>query len=181
MTHVLLTPIGIAGKQGFAQVSIRHLSRNCFPDISEVKMAFKMPPQAPPNSKHKPASSLASNRALIDHSRKIYDEIVAEVRPEDATFNNVLLPLAEDENHTFALKKLFKIFSCTSASEELRDASNTSDAHVNVFESQTLMREDLFQRIDAVLRMENVDAEFQLYLDQIHQAFLRNGLGIADG
>jgi metallopeptidase MepB len=27
----------------------------------------------------------------------------------------------------------------------------------------------------------DLDAEFQVYLDQMHQAFLRNGLGIADG
>ena len=144
-------------------------------------MAFKMPPQAPPNFNYNPASTLTSIRAIIYHSRKIQDEVIAEVRPEDATFNNVLLPLVEDENHTIALKKLIKIFSCTSTFEEFRKASNTSDALVNGCESQILMREDLFQRVDAVLRMENLDAEFQVYLDQMHQAFLRNGLGIADG
>jgi hypothetical protein len=117
MRHVLLTPTGIAGKQGFAQASIRHFSRNSFPYISANNLAFKMPPQAPPNFNYNPASTLTSIRAIIDHSRKVQDEIVAEVRPEDATFNNFLLPLAEDENHTIALKKLIKIFSCTSTSE----------------------------------------------------------------
>jgi metallopeptidase MepB len=144
-------------------------------------MAFKMPPQAPPNFNYTPASTLTSIRAIIDHSHKLQDELVAKVRPEDATFDNVLLPLAEDENRTIALKKLFKFFSSTSTSEGLRNASNVCDALVTEFESQTLMREDLFQLIDAVSRREErLEEESQLYLDQMHQAFLRNGLGIAD-
>jgi metallopeptidase MepB len=141
-----------------------------------------MPPQAPPNFNHNPATVMAGIRAILDKTRKIQDEIVSNIRPENANFNNVLLPLAEDENYTVALKKLFKFFSSTSTSEELRNASNESDALVSEFNSQTLMREDLFRLIDAVFRKEeNLDAESQYYLNQMHQAFLRNGLGITDG
>ena len=68
-----------------------------------------MPPQAPPNFCHTSTSVMAGIRAIIDHTRKLQDEIVASIRPEDATFNNVLLPLAEDENHTIALKKTIQI------------------------------------------------------------------------
>jgi len=143
---------------------------------------FKRPPQAPPNFNHTPASVLAGTRSILENTRKLQDEIVANIRPEDATFNNVLLPLAEDENHTIATRKLFNFFSSTSPSEELRDASNLHEALVSDFDSQTLMREDLFQLVDAVFhRKENLDAESQFYLDQTYRAFLDNGLGIGDG
>jgi metallopeptidase MepB len=80
---------------------------------------FQMPPQAPPNFNHNPTSVLNGIRAILDNTRKVQDEIVATVLPEDATFTNVLLPLAEDENNNIALRKLFKFFSSTSTSEEL--------------------------------------------------------------
>ena len=140
-----------------------------------------MPPQPPPNFNDTPTSVLTRIRSILHHTRQLQDEIVANIRPEDATFNNVLLPLAKDENDTIAVKKLFKFFSSTSTSEELRNASNASEALVGEFDSQTLMREDLFQLIDAVhRRQEKLDAESQLYLDQWHQGFLSSGLGIKD-
>jgi len=138
-----------------------------------------MPPQAPPNFNHNPTSVLSGIRAILDNTRKFQDEIVATVLPEDATFTNVLLPLAEDENNNIALKKLFKFFSSTSTSKELRDASNSSEALISGFDAQTLVREDLFQLINAVFkRKETLDPESQLYLDLVHGEFLRNGLGI---
>jgi len=138
-----------------------------------------MPPQAPPNFNHNPTSVLSGIRAILDNTRKFQDEIVATVLPEDATFTNVLLPLAEDENNNIALKKLFKFFSSTSTSKELRDASNSSEALISGFDAQTLVREDLFQLINSVFkRKETLDPESQLYLDLVHGEFLRNGLGI---
>lgn len=142
---------------------------------------FKMPPQPPPNFNDTPTSVLTGIRSILDYTRKLQDGIVAKIRPEDATFNNVLLPLAEDENNTIAMKKLFKFFSSTSTSEELRNASNVSEALVGEFNSRTLMREDLFQLIDAVYRrQEKLDPESQFYLDQWHHDFLSSGLGIKD-
>jgi metallopeptidase MepB len=143
---------------------------------------FKMPPQTPPNFNHTPASVLAGIYSILGHTRKLQDEIAANFRPEDATFNNVILPLAKDDNHTIALKKLFKFFSSTSTSEELRNASNLFEALIGGFDSQFLMREDLFQLVDAVVRRkEKLDPESLFYLGRMHQAFLDNGLGIEEG
>jgi len=125
---------------------------------------------------------LAGIRSILEHTRKLQDEIVASIHPEDATFNNVILPLANDDNHTIALKKLFKFFSSMSTSEELRNTSNSSEALIGGFNSQFLMREDLFQLVDAVVRRkEKLDPESLFYLDRMHQAFLDNGLGIDEG
>ena len=41
---------------------------------------------------------MAGIRAIADHPRKLSDDIVATISPEDAAFNNALSPLAEDEN-----------------------------------------------------------------------------------
>ena len=131
--------------------------------VCQAKLQFKspdrhgqyrrqMPPQAPPNFNHNPSSVLNGIRAILDNTRKVQDEIVATVLPEDATFTNVLLPLAEDENNNIALKQLVKFFSSTSTSEELREASNSSEALISGFDAQTLVREDLFQLINAVFK-----------------------------
>jgi hypothetical protein len=53
------------------------------------------------------------------------------------------LSLANDDNHTIALKKMFKFFSSTSTSEELCNASNSCEALIGGFDSQFLMRRSL--------------------------------------
>ena len=167
----------------FSKRSLQHQTRSFYSSYGD-KMAgiFKMPPQAPPNFNHTPATILAGTRSIFDNTRKLQDEIVANIRPEEATFNSVLLPLADDENRTIATRKLFKFFSSSSTSKELRDASNSFEAFASDFDSQTLMREDLFQLVHAVfLKNEKLDTESQFYLDRTYRTFLDNGLGIKDG
>ncbi|KIW21881.1 uncharacterized protein PV07_12705 [Cladophialophora immunda] len=59
---------------------------------------FRKPPQAPPSFTATPESLVKDTEDMLARSKKIADDIVAQVAPEDATFQNVLLPMAHDEN-----------------------------------------------------------------------------------
>ena len=60
-------------------------------------MTYPDPPPAP-RFVHTPQSLLESTKRIIDHSRSIEDRVAREVTPENATFDSVLGPVAEDEN-----------------------------------------------------------------------------------
>ncbi|CZR65451.1 related to metallopeptidase MepB [Phialocephala subalpina] len=140
-----------------------------------------MPPQAPPNLNATPESLISNTQSIIDRTRTLQDSLIALICPEDATFANVLLPLAHDENESLRQRKISKSYNSTSTSSDLREASSASEILFTEFESQTLMREDLFRLFDAVSkRGEKLDAESQFYLEHKHQEFARNGMGIED-
>jgi metallopeptidase MepB len=56
------------------------------------------PPQAPPMFTATPRSVIDDTKRLIEQSRKVQDQVVFGVQPEEASFANVLLPLAHDNN-----------------------------------------------------------------------------------
>ncbi|KAF8858575.1 thimet oligopeptidase [Acephala macrosclerotiorum] len=140
---------------------------------------FKMPPQTPPNFGATPETLISNTQAIIDRTRSLQDEIISSTDPRNATFANVLLPLARDENEVLRQRKILKFYGSTSTSADLRETSNVSEILFTEFESQTLMREDLFKLVDAVFkRGEKLDAESQLYLEHKHREFARNGMGL---
>ena len=51
------------------------------------------------------AALVTNTEAILDNTYKLQNDIVASIRPEDATLANVLLPLATDENITYGLKE----------------------------------------------------------------------------
>ncbi|RDW92366.1 zincin [Coleophoma crateriformis] len=141
---------------------------------------FIMPPQAPLNFNFTPDTLLEAVHTVLDDTRKLQDRIVATIQPEYATFDNAILPLIENENVNIGLRKHRKFHSSTSTSAGLREASIESEALESKFAIQTMMRQDLFKVIDAVhKRGERLDPESQLYLDQLHSSFVKNGLSLS--
>ena len=59
---------------------------------------FKKPPQAPPLFTGTPKSVIEDTKRFIERSRSLENKIVAEVEPQDASFEKVMLPMARDEN-----------------------------------------------------------------------------------
>jgi metallopeptidase MepB len=142
---------------------------------------FQMPPQPPPNFNATPESLVTETRSIINSTRNLQDNIITSIQTPTATVTNVLLPLALDENESLRKRKIVKFYSSTSSSTELREASNVSEALFVEFDSQTLLREDLFLLIDAVFkRNEDLDEESKFYLQNKHREFERNGMGIKD-
>ena len=68
--------------------------RQRFRYLTNTTMSLRDPPQAPPTFKHTPQSLLDETRAIIERSRKIEDQIVRNVKLEEATFDNVLTKMS---------------------------------------------------------------------------------------
>ena len=95
-------------------------------------MSPRVPPQEPPTFQYTPQSLLDEARAIIERSKKLEDGIVMDVNPENATFQNVLEVMAEDENERSLTTWIIGFYRYVSGSKELRDASTTARKELDV-------------------------------------------------
>jgi len=144
--------------------------------------AFKTPPQAPPLFTGTPKSVVEDTKRLVDKSRSIQDKIVAEVKDKDASFKNIMLPMAYDEN-TMALEAhIIGFYQAVSTNQELRDASTEAERLLDDFSIESSMREDVYNVVEAAFHKgEKLDPESQRLLEKERKNYIRNGLGIPAG
>ncbi|GAD95132.1 metallopeptidase MepB [Paecilomyces variotii No. 5] len=146
---------------------------------SDLYMA-EQPPQAPPLFKETPSSILDKTKALIEQTRNLQDQITNTVRPEEATFANTVLPLAQKENENAVEAHILRFYSAVSTDNKLRDASIKAENLLDSFSVEASMREDLYLLVDAVVRREEyLDTESALLLKKEHRSYFRNGLGLS--
>ncbi|KAI9851075.1 MAG: hypothetical protein M1838_004507 [Thelocarpon superellum] len=144
--------------------------------------ARKKPPQAPPKFIATPSSLIDDTKQLIQGSRAVQDGVVANVTPENATFDNVLRPLARDENEMADVSHIICFYQAVSADQALRDASTEAENLLNEFDIESSMREDVFQLVDATKKKnETLAPESQRLLDKVHKGYIQYGLGIPAG
>lgn len=146
----------------------------------------RTPPQAPPVFTATPASVVADTQRILDRSRNAQDGVVAAVSRDNATFNNVLLPLAQDENAMALEAHVLAFYQAVSTRAELRDASTEAEKMMDDFAIESSMREDLFGLVDAVAAKKDdektlLDPESKRLLEREHKDFVRNGLGLPAG
>jgi len=142
---------------------------------------LRKPPQAPPVFTATPTSILDDARRLIERSRKIQDQ-VASLQPEAATFANVMLPLAHDENRMALESHILAFYQSVSTDPALRDASTEAEKLLDDFAIESVMREDVYRLVDAVLKKnEPLDPESRRLLEKEHKEYVRNGLGLPAG
>jgi Zn-dependent oligopeptidase len=117
--------------------------------LSQVPERYRKPPQAPPKFTATPQRLLADNERLIAQSKTLYDAIVASVEPESATFDNVILPVAENDNGNALEAKIIAFYSAVSPDKALRDASTNATRQLCDYAIEASMREDMFQLVRA--------------------------------
>ncbi|KAJ5570660.1 Peptidase M3A/M3B, partial [Penicillium sp. DV-2018c] len=143
---------------------------------------LRTPPQAPPTFTATPQSVVADAERLIKSSRAIQDKVVAEIKPDDATFANVVRPLAQNDNEMALESHILGFYQAVSTDSKLRDASSKAEELMDEFFIEAVMREDIFNLFDAVLRRnETLDPESRRLLEKEHKDFVRNGLGLPAG
>lgn len=139
---------------------------------------MRIPPQAPPLFNHTPATIVDDAKRLIEASRNAQDQLVQTVRPDPATFANVLIPLAQADN-TRQIESNILCFYQNISDPKLSDASREAQKQLDDF---ARMREDLFQLVDAIWKKnEDLDTESRLLLDRSHKDFTRDGLASPAG
>lgn len=144
--------------------------------------AFKNPPQAPPLFTGTPESVIEDTKRIIEKSRSIEDRIVAEIKPEDASFKNTMLPLAADENQGALESHIIGFYQSVSTNQELRDASTKAEEMMDDFSIESSMREDIYKLVEVALKKgEKLDPESQRLLEKTHKAYIRSGLGLPAG
>lgn len=121
-------------------------------------------------------------KRLVDKSRSIQDKIVAEVKDKDASFKNIMLPMAYDEN-TMALEAhIIGFYQAVSTNQSLRDASTEAERLLDDFSIESSMREDVYNVVEAAFHKgEKLDPESQRLLEKERKNYIRNGLGIPAG
>jgi len=143
---------------------------------------FRAPPQAPPTFTGTPESVIEDTKRMLAKSKKITDDIVAQVSAQEATFNKVVLPIARDENQQTLQAHILGFYQSVSTDQALRDASTEAEKLMDDYGIEASMREDIFQLVDAALRRgEKLDPESRRLLEKEHKSYVRNGLNIPAG
>ncbi|KAG4435015.1 hypothetical protein IFR05_009504 [Cadophora sp. M221] len=141
-----------------------------------------IPPQGPFQFTGTRTSIIGDMTRLIDHCRKAQDAVANSVRPEKATFANVLLPLVQSGNALKVESHILQFYQHVSPDKEIRDASGEAEKLLNDFNIETAMREDLYRLVDAVAnKNEQLDTESTLLLGKQHREYIRNGLKLQIG
>ena len=119
---------------------------------------------------------------MIDKARGIQDKIVAEIKPEDATFENVMLPVARDEDEGGLQSHIIGFYQSVSTNQALRDASTEAEKLMDDFAIESYVREDVYKLVEAAFqKSEKLDTESQRLLMKTHKEYIRYGLGLPAG
>jgi metallopeptidase MepB len=118
----------------------------------------------------------------IDTSKSLRDGLAKNIKPEDATFANVCLPRARDDNVGALESHILGFYQAVSTDKALRDASSEAEKLMDDYGIESSMREDIFKLVDGAFKKnEKLDAESQRLLEKDHKSYVRNGLGIPAG
>ena len=140
------------------------------------------PSQAPFTFTATPGSIINDAKRIIEMSRMALDDIVKTIRPQEATFANVMLPLVQSENAFKLESHILQFYQHVSMDKEIRDRSAEAEKLINEYEIETAMREDLYYLVNAVAsRNEKLDTESTLLLGKKHREYVRKGLKLPVG
>ncbi|KAF2489515.1 zincin [Lophium mytilinum] len=143
---------------------------------------YQRPPQAPPKFTATESSLIEDTKRLIERSRGVQDGIVRDVTPETATFANVTLPMARDDNKMAIESHIIGFYQAVSTDQKLRDASTEAERLLDDFGIESSMREDVYKLVDAAFKAsEALDPESKRLLEKDHKSYIRNGLGVSAG
>lgn len=145
---------------------------------------FNNPPQPP--------SQFAATATAIDESSKriharhkaVLDRIVAEVKPEEATFDNVLRPMLLEEDASAGNLWEDFFYSTVSPHKDLRDASRVAIERSNDYDIECNMREDVFKLVEGVYNSRDcrkLDGECLRILEKARDKYVQNGLLLPPG
>lgn len=149
---------------------------------------YKTPPQAPPLFTATKDSLVDDARKLCSSTRHLLDKLAKDVKPSEAVFENVLIPIAQDEDAAGLTSRIIGFYQAVSTDSELRDASSKAEEIMDEFNIETSMREDIYALVEAAWEKEQaakgeskLDGEDLRLLEKERKSYIRNGLGIEKG
>jgi len=150
--------------------------------VAMAPQAYKTPPQALPLFTGTPDSIIADTKKMIEKSRNLENKLVAEIKAQDATFANVMSPMALDENDSGLISHIIGFYQSVSSNQNLRDASTEAEKLMDDSSIESSMREDVYKLVEAAFKKgEQLDPESRRLLEKTHKDYIRNGLGLPAG
>lgn len=150
---------------------------------SMASHAGTLPPHLPLLFNPNPESVLADAKSAIAKTEEVWDKVIANVDPSQASIENTILPVAYHENEQMAVYDLVYLYATTHPSRDIREAAREGKRLADEAEIDRYNREDMFARVDAVLghtEESSVDPETYRYLVKHHAQFLENGCGLPE-
>ncbi|KAH8657965.1 hypothetical protein BX600DRAFT_499997 [Xylariales sp. PMI_506] len=150
--------------------------------MAEQKSQLPLPPN-PPSFAETPDSLSRLAAYIQDEHNRIQQEIVDSVAPEDATFENTFLPIADLDNRLTAAFKLADLLVANSDIETLRAAGTQARQTLWSLFDDRFMRQDVFKRVDKVfleLEQSNLDTEDKKLVRKWHRWYTWGGCGLND-
>ncbi|OAV92318.1 hypothetical protein PTTG_03918 [Puccinia triticina 1-1 BBBD Race 1] len=135
------------------------------------------PPQPPPQWKHSPEEIISLTKQAIQHSRDKLDQIAATT-PEQANFNTVILPLADNDLIT-TTPECLTFYQYVSPEEELRKAATEADKLIQEYDLEVCSRMDIYHALLAAKKNINhhsLDDESIRLIEKLSIERTRNGL-----
>jgi metallopeptidase MepB len=143
---------------------------------------YQKPPQAPPLFTATAESLVSDAEKLNARTRQMMDKMVEEIKPEAATFEKTVLPIALDENESGLSARVIGFYQAVSTDKALRDASTEAEKMMDEFSIEASMREDIYKLVEAAFQKgDKLDPESQRLLEKERKSYIRNGLGLPAG
>ncbi|KAL9079289.1 MAG: hypothetical protein Q9157_001812 [Trypethelium eluteriae] len=104
--------------------------------LSNVSMAparYQHPPQPPPCFTATPKSLIEETKQMIARNKKVQDDIVRDVKPAQATFENTLLKMAREDDYEGLESHIIGFYQAISTDKTLRDASTEAEKLMDQF------------------------------------------------
>src|ERR1700722_13207870 len=132
----------------------------------------RVPPQAPMQFTHTPSSLIAAAEQIRAAAVAVTEEVATTIRPEHATFQNAILPLAESENQRLHLQRTLTLYGSVHPSKELREAAGVAGSIFSNIEMD-LQRDEIVSMFNQIRyrEWESLDDESRRYLDRKSRAF----------
>ncbi|KAJ5195625.1 Neurolysin/Thimet oligopeptidase N-terminal [Penicillium cinerascens] len=135
----------------------------------------------PPSFNITPFELSESASTLISRMNKSINDLALSVSPEQASFENTILPFANIENEIKGKVQYMALFQAVSPDPEMRKASSTAvsivdKAYLGLFQDRSLFA--LVHAVQSTCLQDTIDAEDRKYLKRLHSLFWNNGIGL---
>ncbi|KAH8703044.1 putative saccharolysin [Talaromyces proteolyticus] len=151
-----------------------------------VPAQYRKPPQLPPLFTATNESLINDAYSLCTKKRYLLDNLATNIKPKEATFDNVLLPIVHEEDAAAMERRIIGFYQAVSTDSRLRDASSKGEEMMDECNIEASMREDIFALVQTAWDRSRkagskLDDESLRLLDQKRKSYIQNGLGIGKG
>lgn len=155
----------------------RHLARR-------ASSSVRTPPQ-PPRVFNDTVDSVKKFGDVVAAAEiAIVDQILKTVKPENATFENVILPYTHHENEQAVQLSSFYLYNNLAPDAELQGACSAAEGVVANATTRTLSSPEFFALVEAVYKKQkddkSLDEESRTLLQSVYGQYLSSGFGVPE-